>query len=103
MTDAELADVIIDRLNALIRDSEIANDLAKLIEARVHCSLKASEHPSLQVLQIKEGEPPLLGFLGVLNGLVGVVPEGVRQGWGYIGADFDDYGNLLRFKRTETV
>lgn len=72
--DPQLADEILRRLNDLIRDN-----------------------PTIQVHQ--DGS---FGFLGLLNGIVGAIPnEGSLQGWGFIAAVFDDAGRLQHFRRTD--
>lgn len=98
MTDTELADALIARLNEVITDPEVRADVHRLVETRVPCGHVTADHPSIQV-QIN-GEDPTFGFIGLLNGIVGAMPGGVRAGWGYIAAVFDDQGQLLRFERT---
>lgn len=95
---ADHADLIIERLNEILgHDSEA---LEALIEARVPCNASMRDHPSVQVSV--DGEQARVGFLGVLNGLVGTIPSGEKEGWGYIAASFDDdTGKLLRFVRTD--
>lgn len=93
MKDTELADEIIARLNNLIQHSEVRQDVSKLIETRIPCSEATQNHPTIQA-----GEG--LGFLGLLNGIVGVIPDGKKEGWGYITAKFDDQGKLTQFCRT---
>ena len=111
--DEELADAIINRLNKLCEDPEVRKDIAALIEERVSCSTATLNHPTIQAqtidptkLRVKPGSPQpagLVGFLGILNGLVGIMPDGPRKGWGYIAADYaDDEGtNLVGFQRTK--
>jgi hypothetical protein len=97
MEDEVLADEIILRLNRLIKDPDIRKDLASLIETRVFCSKTTADHPGIQV-----DEDLAVGFLGMLNGIVGVDPKlvGPRRGWGYIAADYDDDTlELVGFKR----
>jgi hypothetical protein len=111
MDDSELADVLIGRLNKLIENANVRKDIGVLIETRVACSQDTLDHPSIQTeamnmdgMRIKPGATPppgRIGFLGVLNGLVGTIPEeGPKRGWGYITAEFDDDGQLLIFKKT---
>lgn len=93
MKDIELADEIIARLNNLIQHSEVRQDVSKLIETRISCSKATRDHSTIQA-----GES--FGFLGLLNGIVGVIPDGKKEGWGYITASFDDKGKLTQFGRT---
>lgn len=71
--NAMLADILIERLNKLIEDPAVRADISALIETR---------------------------GLGLINGLVGVIPDGPRKDWGYIAADFDDENKLVKFLRT---
>lgn len=71
MNDSDLADVLIDRLNKLIEDPAVREDVGRLIETRVPCSDATLKHPTIQA---QEGAPDSMGtvgFLGVLNGIVG--------------------------------
>lgn len=96
--DPQLADEIISRLNALIQDPAIREDVGRLIETRVSCSEATTNHPTIQT---QDG--PQFGFLGLLNGILGAIPEGERlAGWGYVAANFDDGGRLTHFSRTKT-
>lgn len=122
MIDQELAREIVERLNRLIQDHRIREDIGKLIAARVPCCETTADHPTIQahaadgkvpeLFQQLLGAPaaalfedkmykgPMIGFLGVLNGLVGVIPEGKMAGWGYISAVYDDAGHLDHFRLT---
>lgn len=72
-----------------------------LIETRVKCNQQLASHPTVQVMNAAEGAP-IVGLLGILNGLVGVQPEGsVNPGWGYIAASFDDNEKLVKFIRID--
>jgi hypothetical protein len=109
MNDSELADVIITRLNNLITDPAVRKDISALIEARIPCSQETLDHPTIQAgWPTKEAyenkEPGKLGVLGLLNGLIGTIPdEGPKQGWGYVTADFDDNMQLTGFKKTQVA
>lgn len=97
MTDAELADLIIARLNDVLQyDSEAVR---RLIDSRVECNDALADHPTVQV-RSREGEPHCVGFLGVLNGLVGTIQDGPRKGWGFITAVVEDDGTISGFCRT---
>jgi len=107
---AHLADVLIERLNALIHDPEVRADIARLIENRVTCSAATLNHETIQATPFEKdkhtvkGEPPdgWVGVLGLLNGIVGILPDGPKKGWGYITAVFEDDGSLARFVRTDS-
>jgi len=93
MNDAYLAEEIIQRLNRLIQDPNVRDDIGKLLEVRVNASPETCNHPTIQV------QSDLLGTLGLLNGIVGSINSGSKQGWGYIAAVFDDNGVLKIFTR----
>jgi len=54
------------------------------------------------VSEDEEGNP-VVGLLGIVNGLVGIQPDGARKpGRGYIAASFDDKsGKLINFIRID--
>jgi hypothetical protein len=114
--DEELADAIINRLNKLCEDPEVRKDIAALIETRIVCSEATLNHPTIQASGPDRnglcecgayGGPgcsfckPQFGFLGILNGLVGAMPDGPRKGWGYLAANFEDDGTFTGFQRTK--
>ena len=87
-----LANRIIDSLNEYLAIDPSA--LHHLIEFRVPTNQALADHPSVQVNA--EGETPVVGLLGILNGIVGVIPGSEI---GYITAVFsDDESTLLRFE-----
>jgi len=92
--DPVLADRIIDALNDFVASDREA--LHKLVETRVPCNQALADHPTVQVFGSALGEPPTVGLLGILNGIVGVDSDG----WGFIAASFDDQGQLVKFMRT---
>lgn len=100
--DVELADEIIRRLNKLCEKGEVKEVLGGLITLRAPVPEFLHKHPTIQV--VEKGAPGSgiyeLGFLGVLNGLIGAIPEGLRIGYGYITAEYDDHDELVGFKRT---
>lgn len=98
-----LAVELVNRLNAMI-EAEPAVDVALglLLSARVQLPDEAlRDHPTIQVGSIKDGPvdsgPIEVGFMGMLNGIVGVLPEGKRAGWGYIAAVVEKDGHVSRF------
>jgi hypothetical protein len=95
MTDSQLADLVIARLNALIADPDVRADVSRLITTHVTCTGTTLAHPTIQTTATT------FGFLGLLNGLVGAIADGPKVGWGYIAALFDDHGNLIAFERTD--
>ena len=115
MTDEELATELIMRLNRLCEDPAVREDVGKLLNTRIPCSEATAAHPSIQVHESDGKTPemlkrlfngfemplykgPVVGWLGILNGLVGTIPEGPMAGWGHIAAVFDDDGKLTHFR-----
>jgi hypothetical protein len=101
MTDEEVADRMIARLNSMLEDEDVRKDVQALVETRIDVSQATADHATIQVT-VSAGRP-ILGFLGLLNGLVGTVQQGKFAGWGLIAAEFTDAdpSKLLRFVRTD--
>lgn len=93
--NTRLANEIIDRLNRLICDKDVAELIGRMIDLRSPVGASVEQHPTIQVCD------GAVGFLGLLNGLVGVLPEySDRAGWGFISAELGDDGRIIRFVRT---
>jgi hypothetical protein len=86
-------DEVLAFLNELVKVDEPA--IRSLVETRVPCGLALAEHPTVQVQAYPNGTP-LVGVLGVLNGLFGVDD----RNYGPITAEFEDDGTLTGFHRT---
>ena len=97
MNKEELAQAVIGYLNDLLECDPEATQ--KLFDCRVPCNTRLADHPTIQVL----GTYPHtdVGILGILNGFVGVIEEGSRQGWGLITAVYDEDGTLVKFVPTK--
>lgn len=114
ITDSELADELIKRLNKLCENPEVRKDLGNLIDKHIFCSETTLNHPSIQATAPDRSGlcecgayggtcsmcTPSFGFLGALNGLVGTIGSGPRTSWGLITAYCEDDGTLVRFMRT---
>jgi len=100
-TNEKLAEIVIDRLNHLLEeDDTLGEALGLLIRTRVVCSRSVAESISIQVHE-EEGAY-YMGFLGMLNGIVGVIPEGeYRAGWGYVMAIVESDGSVSSFINTK--
>ncbi len=90
--------VVVEYLNGLI---EADGDAMKnLVSHRVPTNEKMMAHPTVVVMTENDadGKPvnPVVGFLGVLNGLIGMG----ETSWPYIAAELDEDGNLHRFLPT---
>ena len=96
MKPEELADLLITRLNEILATDRDA--IEAVAEHRVPCNQALLNHPTVQVMA--DGGVNKVGFLGILNGLVGTIPDGPREGWGFIAGCYDDDGKLVRFQRT---
>ncbi len=101
MRDETLADELIERLNRLLENDLVRRDVQALIEQRIPCSDDTAATEEIQV-SVRNDGVPLLGFLGLLNGITGtVVPLGDKIGWGYIAAVYDEEGKLTKFTRAD--
>ena len=100
--DEDLADNIILRLNELLTDKGLAKDICDLFARGVPARV-TTDHPTVRLLVRSDSAGPyhVLNALGLINGFIGAVPSGYKQGWGYITAVEDDHGNIVRFERTE--
>lgn len=103
-TKEALADEIIDRLNKMIVKDDVKRAISELIKARIavedsECFVR--DHPAIQC-GINSKNQTIIGFLGVLNGIVGIISNGDRKGWGLITAVMDkENPNELNFIRTK--
>jgi hypothetical protein len=108
LTDEELADELVARLNKLIEDEDARFAVEELIlRGRVVLPDKnLGDHPTIQLAADGPDGSLTLGFLGLLNGIVGRIKEGEFRNWGYIAAvgerddEEEDY-ELIEFGRTD--
>ena len=90
ISDSELAEIIVKRLNRLLMNTDTREDIRNLICTRVTAHEATSRHPSII---LHDGK---LGCLGLLNGIIGAESDGR----GYIKATFGTVtGRLLSFHR----
>ena len=108
MKDEELADEIIVRLNKLCEDKQVRIAIGRLIEERVVIPKEVVDHPTIQVSNMAHKSVYGIGFLGLLNGFIGTVTEGDREGWGFVAAYWGGEGedscipeNFVGFVRTD--
>jgi len=103
LADAALADQLIVRLNKLIEDPAVRKLVSDLIEKRVEVPDSIFVHPTIITSERKtlDSTKVEVGFLGLLNGMVGRIGYGPRAAWGLITADCDDDGLVTCFKRTK--
>lgn len=114
--DIRLADELIERLNALVTQTpNLGALLGILLQKLVVMSDPfgyIAHHPTIQVYGPGEDAPgddfdviPELSAgvtpLGLLNGIVGTIPDGKREGWGYIAAIREDDGRISGFERAD--
>ena len=93
----ELADLLIVRLNELLEVDRCS--VWKLLDYHVDCNSAMRDHKSVQVTP--DGQ---VGVLGILNGLVGKIEDGPREGWGLITIVVSDVtGEPIRFERTREI
>ena len=99
MNDITLAKELIRRMNALIKDPDVRDAFKLLLKSHVPLPNDSiGPHPTIQVLRTDE-DSVSLAFMGMLNGIVGAIPEGRDAGWGHICYVLDDDGRLLRFEQ----
>jgi hypothetical protein len=91
-TEEALANRVINSLNEYLALDPSA--MYNLVEFRTPTNQALTDHSSVQVNT--EGKVPVVGLLGILNGIVGVMPDSEL---GYITAVFDSSRKiLLRFE-----
>ncbi len=97
----KLAELLIARLNYLLEsDPSLGETLGLLIRTRVTCSDSLRGHDTIQVSD-EEG-CTYVGFLGMLNGIVGAIPDDhEKAGWGYVMAIAEDDKTVSRFVNTK--
>lgn len=78
MLDSELAQDLALRLNKLMADPHAKKLILDLIETRVNVPLVLAGHPTIQVLELHDGIDYhyQVGFLGLLNGIIGTQGDG---------------------------
>ena len=92
----------VDFLNSLLRVDPDA--IFKILNTHVECTESLSTHPTVQVrkwsLEPKKTHYSV-GFLGVLNGLFGVISHGKKKGHGFIVVEMqvDLRGNTVGIHR----
>jgi len=74
--------LVVDRLNSMLAVDPDA--IEALVNHRIDCNETLAGHPTCQVRARKGGGPPYtVGFLGVINGILGIDD----RGWGPIAAN----------------
>jgi len=89
MFDSKDIQEAVDVLNSALNDDKEA--ITSLVENRVPCNNKLADHPTVQVSG--EDDNFRVGLLGIVNGIFGC--DGNNRG--FIGADYDDDDNLIKF------
>lgn len=69
--------------------------MRQLLDYRLPCNDALARHPSIQVRSERTGSS--VSALGVINGCLGTVPAGPKEGWGWVALETDDEGVPLRF------
>lgn len=103
MNEREVALFLVNKLNGLLKVPGVRADIARLMETTIPASPDTCAQVELQKRTDPETGEYLLSVLGLLNGVVGAIPEGKRQGWGLIAMIFDnDSGECIGFGLTDT-
>jgi hypothetical protein len=93
-----LIEYFLSTLNGALAADRAA--MSALLAHRVPCNEDMQNHPTIQVVVEGDGDTPgeaTLGVLGLINGLVGIRPDG----WGYITLVCDDETDEpIKFVRT---
>jgi hypothetical protein len=101
-------DRAIEVLNRFLKTDPAA--CRTFIEQEVHVCKAMLDDPDIQVGVSEIEEGPLKGGkiyrvrpLGLINGILGAIPEGKFKGWGPICAVVEKDGSITKFARTETT
>ena len=94
------ANVAVDYLNDLLKLDRPA--ISVLVETRVSCLPLLAAHDTCQC-HVDERNRPMIGLLGVLNGLFGVIDQGENSSRGHITAICDMDENITKFALTEDL
>lgn len=103
MDDRQLALELIERLNRLIEDPDVRQLIGQLIETRVNVPASLANHPTIQINEVSDTISSYyqVGFLGILNGIVGIIHGGPRDLWGHITVRMSDENlEVLGFELT---
>lgn len=76
--------------------------IKNLINTRVDCGYKLSNHPTIQVGRRRHFQGYTVGLLGLLNGLCGVHKKGKLKGMGLICVVEGNDGSIECFAETGT-
>lgn len=79
-------------LNAALEADPTA--MRALMDYRPPCNDALARHPTIQV---SSGPAPTVSALGLINGCLGLVPAGPKEGWGWVALETDRAGVPLRF------
>lgn len=74
----------VDFLNSLLEIDRSA--ITILCSTRIGCNEELANHPTVQV-HASKAKFYSIGFLGIINGLFGVIKEGEKKGHGFIVAE----------------
>lgn len=80
----------------LLKDPECVK---AVFSHRVPCNDAIAHHPTIQVQQYKEQKTPVVGLLGILNGLFGIGEDG----FGAFAMEIDEEGNILKFLTSDEL
>ena len=88
----------VDFLNSLLEIDR--NAITILCSTRIGCNEELANHPTVQV-HANKAKFYSVGFLGIINGLFGVIKEGEKKGAGFIVAemDIDEQRNPTKISR----
>jgi len=93
-------DKAIDVMNRFLKTDPDA--CRAFIEHEVSCNDTMVDDPDIQVGKSEDGSNRIRP-LGLINGILGAIPEGKFKGWGPICAVVEQDGSITKFARTETT
>ena len=96
MTDEELADALIERLNKMIEDPVLRKEVGFFLDIGTNGNIAD------RWLRSAQNVSSWLSVLGFINTIVGLFTEGDLSGCGRITAVYDDNGVLLGTRRTSS-
>lgn len=94
--DELIADRIVEIMNEALKLDPRA--ITELVETRISCSVALADHPSIQIQAGNRGDP-VIGLLGILNGLAGTQTYRGIPSCGRVEAVFEDDGSITTFRR----
>ena len=91
---ARFVDRALDVLNRAFEADPIT--MSNMCEHRTLCKKELAEDPTIQVMRDPDTHEDLVGVLGIINGILGIRPDG----YGPVCMVVDDSGEMTGFAKT---